>query len=104
MKFIIDRRVWLRGEGSANSFLLRPADGKMCCMGQVCLQLGVVPADLERRKIMSGEQEMKLTSDRCLVNAAYSANDNEFGTDAAREEKLTDIFGTIGHEIEFINQ
>lgn len=30
---IIDRSIWLRGEGSYVSFLLRRSDNKMCCVG-----------------------------------------------------------------------
>ena len=33
MKLVIDRKVWLRGEGDAVSRLLRPEDQKMCCVG-----------------------------------------------------------------------
>lgn len=33
MKLIIDRKTWLRGEGSLHSYLRRPADDKMCCLG-----------------------------------------------------------------------
>lgn len=32
-EFVIDRTVWLRGEGARDSRLLRPSDGKMCCLG-----------------------------------------------------------------------
>lgn len=32
-KLIIDRSRWLRGEGCDASYLLRPADNKMCCLG-----------------------------------------------------------------------
>lgn len=41
MKYIIDRRTWLRAEGSDRSKLYRPIDGKMCCLGQICLQEGL---------------------------------------------------------------
>ena len=38
----IDRRTWLRGEGASQSFLLREADGKMCCLGFACLAAGLL--------------------------------------------------------------
>lgn len=41
MKLIVDRTKWLRGEGSDVSRLLRPSDGKMCCLGFVCLAFGM---------------------------------------------------------------
>jgi hypothetical protein len=50
MKFVIDRSKWLRGEGTGDSFLLRPSDGKMCCVGQMCKQLGVSDDILRSRK------------------------------------------------------
>ena len=41
MKLTIDRSKWLRGE--ANSCLLRPSDGKMCCLGFYALSVGLSP-------------------------------------------------------------
>jgi hypothetical protein len=39
--FTIDRATWLHGEGPGNSFLLRPFDGKMCCLGHYLKAVGV---------------------------------------------------------------
>jgi hypothetical protein len=39
--FTIDRAIWLHGEGSGNSYLLRPFDGKMCCLGHYLKAVGV---------------------------------------------------------------
>jgi hypothetical protein len=44
-KLVIDRKRWLRGEGDRTSFLLRPSDGKMCCLGFFGLACGI-PASL----------------------------------------------------------
>lgn len=41
MKLIIDRKTWLRGEGSAASFLRRSEDGKQCCLGFYCRAVGL---------------------------------------------------------------
>jgi hypothetical protein len=38
----IDRKLWLRGEGSRYSKLLRGLDGKMCCLGFASLALGEI--------------------------------------------------------------
>lgn len=32
-KLVIDRSIWLRGEGNEDSYLLRNTDNKMCCLG-----------------------------------------------------------------------
>lgn len=45
-KLVIDRQIWLRGEGEEASFLLRKTDGKMCCLGIYLLQRGVEPEHL----------------------------------------------------------
>ena len=38
MKIVeLDLKTWLRGERSNISYLLRPWDDKMCCLGQACL-------------------------------------------------------------------
>lgn len=47
MKLIIDRAVWLRGEGKGKSFLLRQEDGKRCCLGIYLAALGVSDELLE---------------------------------------------------------
>lgn len=41
MDFVIDRKIWLRGEGSERSALLRAEDGKMCCLGIFLDKCGV---------------------------------------------------------------
>lgn len=46
-KLTIDRKRWLRGEGSEVSALLRKNDGKMCCIGFYALQVGYTPTDIE---------------------------------------------------------
>ena len=39
--FEIDRREWLRGEGTERSALCRSSDGKKCCVGIYLESLGV---------------------------------------------------------------
>jgi hypothetical protein len=46
MKLTIDRKKWLRGEGSATSLLLRRGDGKMCCLGFYGLACGLKETDI----------------------------------------------------------
>lgn len=44
-KLTINRRTWLRGEGSEESYLRRAEDGKMCCLGFAAIQLGKLSED-----------------------------------------------------------
>lgn len=41
MELIIKRPEWLRGEGCAHSYLFRPRDHKMCCLGILAHQCGI---------------------------------------------------------------
>src|ERR1700722_12417701 len=50
MKFTIDRKTWLRGEGGGESYLRRPSDSKMDCFGQRAVACGIdMEALLSRR-------------------------------------------------------
>ena len=42
----IDRAKWLRGEDSVDTYLLRQRDGKMCCLGFLCLAAGFSRRDI----------------------------------------------------------
>ncbi len=44
---VLDPTTWLRGEGADVSFLRRPSDEKMCCMGVALAHCGFEPAALE---------------------------------------------------------
>lgn len=50
---VIDRSIWLRGEGEDESRLLRVADGKMCCVGIYLAACGVPSSQLEEVKCAS---------------------------------------------------
>lgn len=49
MRFILDRKLWLRGGGGWMSRLLRSTDGKMCCLGQLALQCGLTREQIADR-------------------------------------------------------
>jgi hypothetical protein len=55
MKLVIDRSMWLHGEGivGGESSLLRTRDGKRCCLGFYCAALGVPDEDLADRPMPS---------------------------------------------------
>lgn len=115
MKFIIDRSKWLRGEGYELSSLLRISDGKMCCVGQMCLQLGQTPEQIAGTNGISEILIDKLTPDTLKVfaindniskqewvSAAYLINDDRLITDSDREQRLIGLLMGQGHAVEFI--
>ena len=109
MHYEIDRRTWLRGEGSGVSYLLRRRDGKMCCLGQVALQRGLtesaiiglaVPCDttpIQRSKF----PEWIKDESSALINDAMSTNDSCGISDEDREATLKAIFISAGDSITF---
>ena len=46
LTMVVERAKWLRGEGSHTSYLLRHSDGKMCCLGFVCVTAGMTPEQI----------------------------------------------------------
>lgn len=111
MKLTIDREIWLRGEGSLSSFLLRKRDNKQCCIGILLEANGVekeklagvsaVKSHLDQILITVPENLSWLKQDQ--VNEFYSMNDSKAYDDTFREQKLTEMFSTHGIEVEFIN-
>lgn len=127
MKLVIDRNIWLRGEGEEASFLLRQDDQKMCCVGIYLEALGVDRGHLNGANAAHhpGLSEMLpkeamwlvyqdtmhrwMPSDKaCRLYAAndgeqHSLNDPSFDTEEERENYIRDAFATQGVEVEFIN-
>lgn len=76
----VDRRRWLRGD--YESFLLRPSDNKMCCLGFVCLELGA--SEDEIRGVAEPGNRDKLISlfpedSSGILAIMMGANDLAFG-------------------------
>lgn len=113
MKFTIDRTRWLRGEGSDVSKLLRPSDGKMCCVGFFCLAQGLSEDTINDKPtyyavIGSIENDpFVLTGDYIIDRqetwSMYHVNDSPLLSDEEREKLLTNNFAKLGHKVEFIN-
>jgi hypothetical protein len=132
MKLVIDRNVWLRGEGSDASRLKRGSDGKFCCIGLYLKECGVDDFYLEgipdAPKLVSIHSSnvlpvqagwlVRLPSafDAPSGGAFYEANDYEipkedlseleeviFKNEAEREKKIKEMFLVHGVEVEFIN-
>ena len=54
LKVVVTRSNWLRGEGPRASCLLRPSDGRMCCLGFVAIARGLTHEELSRVDESSG--------------------------------------------------
>jgi hypothetical protein len=104
MKFIVDRRTWYRGQGSATSALLR-GDGARCCIGFVGAQCGV---DDELMRFADAAWNAPSTAWPAWilrvrdVRACYEINDDPTIADAEREKLLAETFALHGDEIEFV--
>jgi hypothetical protein len=130
MKFIIDRSKWRCGghgkhqRGVGLTELLSP-EGYMCCLGQVCEQLGASPSHLRKQsapqrlfRMLSADPREASEIEKLFVcrsedghiiattlsQLAMSINDNGGLTDAEREAQLTKLFADHGHAIEFIGE
>ena len=120
-KLTIDRTKWGRGKGSEDSLLLRPSNGKMCCLGFLSLHVGLSEEDISFEKT----PDSVLNKKGCLIhssliklelNKIFSSisttevcqelmyfNDTTSLTEEVREERLKLRFLQIGYEVEFIN-
>lgn len=114
-KLVIDRTKWLRGEGSEASRLLRPSDGKMCCLGFYSLSCGLTDKDIQNipaaPEIAEIPEVMDWLIEDCgnrIVHSDDAAelmdyNDTPPIRDTDREAHITEIFAKHGIEVEFIN-
>ena len=130
MKLVIDRKIWLRGEGCEFSMLKRRSDGKFCCIGLYLKECGIDDSYLEGVPDASKlkqcfprlipEQAMWLTKVSGVPASAgvfYEANDYEipqdlssleeieirFKSEADREAMIKELFLKYDVEVEFIN-
>ena len=116
MRFKIERHRWLRGEGGADSELLRESDGKMCCLGFYALALGSDENDIagigdpETAPSCSawpewllqdrGEDGLMHTDDAISL---IKINDEQTIGDAHREQRIASIFASHGVEVTFVD-
>ncbi len=105
----IDRNTWLRGEGSDTSYLLRPSDKKMCCLGFLCGQYNSIYEFLGHQTV--DEDDLPESVYDALENGLsaptleelYCINDSEVLSDVEREQELTKLFAGAGINVEFYN-
>lgn len=129
-ELVIDRNVWLRGEGSHQSCLYRPRDGKMCCVG-IYLDACGVPKDRmvahsnatslaeklpDEAKWLFGTSPLGGTFASADANYLYAVNDTEAGSkpiahpppvtvpdEAFREAEIVRYFAAHHVRVTFIN-
>ena len=123
-KFIIDRSKWRCGGNTGNpgargqgSTLLLNSEGYMCCLGQVCTQLGVpdqnlldlmTPIHIED-DFISLPQAVGLTDGGEDENSDFAdevmkVNDDGSLDDSTREQQLIDMFAEQGYTLEFTGE
>lgn len=117
MKLIIDRTKWLRGEGEGKSFLFRPEDEKMCCLGFYGLACGLSQEELSGIKnpgapgiiekfpdwliqLKPARRWFDQVSEAC--GSLIIINDKEGIFEKDREKQIQVIFAKNGVEVEFI--
>ncbi len=130
MKLVIDRNVWLRGEGFKNSFLIRLSDKKQCCLGFLGLACGIDAHHLVNQSSPHGSffhqydlvpiesradktaKESNLWPEEIyspdvalssITHKLMEVNDNKLLSDEEREKTLKTIFLSINIEVDFIN-
>lgn len=117
----IPRSIWLHGEGSDNSMLLRSRDNKQCCLG-----IFLAAAGVSRNELSCKVTPMALTAttkDRVAtvypwlidsryhssdggpdlpdVNTLMNTNDNECMLEEQREHHITEAFAAYGITVTF---
>lgn len=111
-KLVIDRNWWLRNEGDEavqRSYLLRAHDGKMCCLGFLCLDLGVHPLDMLNIAMPEAicgtsygliPEWLRSSTSEVPLHAAQINDGTKKGHS---EAAIVEIFKEWGYELEFIN-
>lgn len=108
MRLVIDRKIWLRGDDA--SYLLRPSDGKMCCLGIYLEACGINKNAMNGVNVPSSlgfilpEEAARWMNEMGCVDAtmAMNVNDNVGIDDVIREQRIAEIFARHDVEVEFV--
>jgi hypothetical protein len=116
MEFVINRKTWRCGQngdfshGEGDTYLLNE-QGYMCCLGQMCLQLGVkatnlintgAPCDIHiSSKKLPTLLVNKHINNTLFAQEAMHINDSTFINDQERERKLSALASRWKHKITF---
>ena len=109
-ELMIQRSKWLRGE--VKSRLLRPSDGKMCCLGFYALSCGLSheqikdhaePADIAG--ILPNEMIWTTRGPEGFKNAwpLILTNDDAGISESKREENITKYFAEHNVHVKFVD-
>ena len=107
--FIIDRKIWLRGEGTDMSSLLRRMDDKQCCLG-IYLEACGMPRDMLREisepayvlTTLPEETLWLMDTEKYQDINLMTINDNQDLWETQRERKIAEIFAQHGITVEFV--
>lgn len=114
MKFVLDKSKWLRGQATPeNESALLTSEGKQCCVGQWCSQVGIPDEALRFRGSviqLNAEHMLKfkeawgdqIDSWGTKLSGCYNINDNGYTTDDEKIERLRETLAGLGHELEVI--
>ena len=107
-KFTIDRKRWLRGEGSETSYLHRLSDGKQCCLGFYLEACGVKRVDIVgvgspvRLLYIPDEAKWLEVNEGEGSRPLVAANDALVLKASTRESRITNLFREHGVAVEFV--
>ena len=108
MRLTISRERWLRGEPN-ESWLLRPEDRKMCCLGFLALACGATEEQITERATPMSVHSFPVAAHpvfsqllRGKDNAVIAKQLMTTNDDNPNEEKLTTLFWQIGVDVEFV--
>lgn len=125
----VERSKWYRGQGDEQSRLLvtvhddSEQNGKMCCLGFVCLAAGLTPDDIANRPFPAEvrnqlpivrqfpqvlEPLLYVAGDLQAANSTHcndigSVNDSEDMPDTEREATLTKLGKEVGINFTFVD-
>jgi hypothetical protein len=123
-ELVINRPNWIRGEGSCASFLLRPGDGMMCCLGFYSLACGYTKPQIEGEIRPDGLVESHAlmepleglrwllktvngglsynTNETC--DQLMSINDDDSLLKESREGRVAELFAQNGVKVTFTDE
>lgn len=115
MKFVIDESKWrcgMRGKpgcrlGVGNTYLLNEKKF-MCCLGQMCLQLGVPEEKIRLNSSPTNVRDVQIKYlknregyDSELSEKAMEINDDQETTVEEKKRKLRSLFKRYRHQVVF---
>ena len=117
MTFTIDVDKWLRGKGSINSYLLRPEDGRQCCIGLYLTACGIpdevlnlkraagtISCDLPNDALWLMDSSMDGDIDSDIAEIFYYDNDSQQLTESERRTRIRRQFSLAGIQVLFSDE